>query len=307
MEIREFLTQQEAIVDIESIKEILKNKTILVTGGAGYIGSALCRYLFNFDVKKVIAFDIDDTRLHELWLEMDENKHFVSFLGNIRDIESLNEVFTTYDIDIVFHAGALKHVPLLELYPKEAVKTNINGTKNLIRIAIGKKVKYFINISTDKAADRSCILGRTKYVGETLCAYFGTRSQTKVLSVRFGNIYNSRGSVVPIFENQIKKNKMINITGKNMERYFILIEDAMNLTLQSMLLHESNNDIFTFDMGYPIKILDLANYLIDKSNQIVGINYIGNRPGDSLTEHLNGKKEQLEKTNHKKIMRIKKI
>lgn len=306
MKIEKFLNNPPASVDKEAITKHFKDKTVLVTGGAGYIGSVLCRMLFDFKVKKVIAFDIDDTRLHDLWLDMDENKSFVSYLGDIKDPTRIEELFNEYDIDIVFHASAIKHVPLAELYPKEAIKVNVIGTSNIVEAAL-QSVEQFINISTDKAADAIGVMGKTKKAAEQICIAYGEKEDTKVMSMRFGNIYGSRGSVVPTIKNKLKNKKPIQITDIAMERYFIKVEDAVLLTLQACTLNTGYEDIFTFDMGSPIKIWEIAEYYINKAglaDKDINIDIIGKRPGEKLKESLISRDESKIETSHPKIYRI---
>ena len=310
MELREFLNQPFCPVEEDKILEHFKGKTILVTGGAGSVGSMLCKKLFEYDVKKVIALDIDDTRLHELWLQMNEDQSFVSYLGNLRDYDQLTQLFINYNIDIVFHAGALKHVPLLELYPEEAIKTNILGTYNIVDLASKFYVEQFINISTDKAANPINIMGATKYVAEHICADKNlSKNIKKSMSVRFGNIYGSRGSVVPIFLNQIKQNREITITDPDMERFFILPEDAIRYTLQACTMNNSSNDKYIFNMGKQIKIEELAIYLVlhedpDPQQMDVIYNYTQARPGEKLSEVLIGHGEYHMDTQFPKILSV---
>jgi len=306
MNIREFLANPPVVVDNNKIRKHFNNKTVLVTGGAGYIGSALCHKLFDFGVSKVIAFDIDDTRLHNLWLEMDETKPFVSYLGDVKDNPRVTEVFNEYNIDIVFHTAAIKHVPLAELYPKEAVKVNVLGTNNVLKNAIIKNVDQFINISTDKAADAIGAMGKTKYAAELMCMAYGDayRVNKKIMTMRFGNIYDSRGSVVPTFKNKIRNDKPIQITDTSMERYFIKADDAILLTLHACTINEGYKDIFTFDMGRPIKIIDIANHLIEESGKDININIIGKRPGEKLNEVLFSENEMILETDHPRIYKI---
>ena len=308
MTIQELINNPAAEVEKERITEHFSGKTVLITGGAGYIGSRLCHALFDFGAKKVIAVDIDDTRLHELWLEMDKGETFVSCLGNITDLARLAEIFAEHKVNIVFHTAAIKHVPLAELHVKETIKTNVIGTENLLKIALAAhKVDQFINISTDKAADAINVMGKSKKVAETLCQSYGDEYDVNTMTVRFGNIYGSRGSVVPTFENKLKNNKPVQITDVNMERYFIKPEDAILLTLQACTFNKTPDEVFTFDMGDPIKIVDIIDHIV-QSLEIPAIKctleIIGMRPGEKLTETLLSHDESRIETEHPKIYKI---
>jgi len=294
-DIDKFLNRKKPEVDHEKIKDHFRNKIVLVTGGAGSIGSEICKKLFNYEVTHVIALDLDDTRLHELWLQMGKTQGFTSYIGDIRDYQRLIELFNSYKIDIVIHAAALKHVPLLELHPYEALKTNIIGTNLLLWQAFRSSVSQFINISTDKASNPTCILGETKYIGEALASDRGTRSKIKTMSVRLGNIFGSRGSVVPIFDSQIESGGPIKVTDEKMTRFFMSIDDAVSHILGAAILNTQSSDIFTFDMGEQYSILKLAEYMISLKGLIpykdIDISIIGLRPGEKLVEDLFGKDE----------------
>lgn len=303
MKIKDFLESPSVGIDGDSVKKHFNGKTVLVTGGAGYIGSRLCHMLFEVGARKVIAMDIDDTRLHELWLEMDENKPFVSCLGDVKDLIRVEEIFNEYEIDIVFHASAIKHVPLAELYPRETIKVNVLGTQNILKVGL-PKIKQLIHISTDKAADAIGVMGKTKKTAEVICTAYGEQEKKKVMSVRFGNIYGSRGSVVPIFEKKLRNGQSIQVTDVEMERYFIKAEDAIRLTLQACVLNRNPDDVFVFDMGEPIRILDIANHLMSRSGMTSGVEIIGKRPGEKISEVLTSYDEKKLKTSHHKIFRI---
>jgi len=308
MSIKEFIEKDLVHVDIDALHKYFSNKNILVTGAAGSVGSIICEELINFNPASIIAFDIDDTRLYELSLKIDR-KELIPYLGNITDIYSLSHLMHKYPIDVIIHSAALKHVPLLEHNPIMALNVNVFGTKNILNMMTANtNIQQLIHISTDKAVGPISILGVTKYINELDCLEYAVAHNKKVMSVRFGNIYGSRGSVVPIFENQIKNKKDLTITDIKMNRYFIKPKDAVLLTLQSCLYNKPGGNMYTFDMGEPFYIIDIAKYLIKKHNLILGkdinINIVGNRSGEKLSEKLTDIDEYTKETPHNKIWEI---
>ena len=293
-------------IDKEKIRRHFEYKSVLVTGGAGSIGSELCHTLFEFGVGKVVAFDNDDSRLHNLWLQMGEGKQFISYIGDVRDEVRVEQAMKEHRPEIVFHMAALKHVPLLELNVEEGIKTNMLGTQNVIVKALYCGAQQFINISTDKASNPTSVLGLTKYLAERYCSDAAVMyGKDRVMSVRFGNIYGSRGSVVPTFQKQIEKGGPVVITSPEMERYFIMPKHAILLTLQACLLNESPDDIFLFDMGDPVNIYDLAQHLVKVSGKHIPYAFTHPRPGEKINEDLIGIDEYAVSTDHEEILRIK--
>jgi FlaA1/EpsC-like NDP-sugar epimerase len=307
--IEDLLFREEIKIDKEKIKNLIKGKTVLVTGAGGSIGSEIVRQLLDFEPKKIIAFEIDETELHNLNLEIkdklqEKNVEFIPIVGDIRDIKKLERVFKAYKPGIVFHAAAYKHVPLMEYFPEEAIKTNVFGTYNLAKVSVETGVEKFVNISTDKAVNPSSIMGATKRLAEIICNSFNQLEKTKFVSVRFGNVLGSRGSVVPIFLEQIKKGGPVTVTHPEMKRYFMTIPEAVLLVFQAAAMGKGG-EIFVLDMGEPVKILTLAEELIRlhglEPYKDIDIVFTGLRPGEKLFEELLTAEEGTDKTYHEKV------
>lgn len=265
---------------------MIKDQNILITGGAGSIGSELVRQLS--PENRIFILDFNETALFDLLCE-EQKKGYAVYgrVGNIRDEKTVNDVFSDFKPDIVFHAAAYKHVTPMEMYPREAIETNTLGTLNLIEHAKRYETKKFIFISTDKAVQSSSIMGATKRVSEII-----TRNQGKGFSVvRFGNVLGSRGSVIPIWQKQIDKGEAITVTDPEMTRYMMTIEDACKLVIKAAT-HGVGGEIFVLDMGKKIKILDLAKRILEESKSDVGYKVIGVRPGEELSEKLMFEEEE---------------
>lgn len=312
--LEDLLARKPVKIDASLVREFIKGKIVFITGAAGSIGSEILRQIINFSPKKVIAFEIDETELHNLSLEIShlliqigKKIDFDYIVGDIRDFNKLDEIFKKYDIDIVFHAAAYKHVPLMEHYPEEAVKTNIFGTYNLVVLSKKHKIKKFINISTDKAVNPTSIMGATKRIAEIICSAFNDVT-TKYISVRFGNVLGSRGSVIPIFLEQIKHGGPVTVTHPEMKRYFMTIPEAVLLVFQSAAMG-SGGEVFVLDMGEPVKIVSLAKDLIKlqglEPNIDIKIEFTGLRPGEKLFEELLTAEEGTEATKHQSIFTAK--
>lgn len=256
----------------------MKNKRILITGGGGSIGSELVRQLCLNN--KVFLLDQNETATFDLTEELKLKGHWVNCrVGDIRDYATVNDVFSDFQPQIVFHAAAYKHVTPMEQYPIEAINTNIIGTYNVIHCAKRYKVPKFVYISTDKVIHANSIMGATKKVGEIMARNAG------YVAVRFGNVLGSRGSVIPIWQQQADRGEPLTITDKNMERYFMTIPQACELVIEAC--HSGNpGETLILDMGKPIKIFDLAKEIIERSGKEIGIKEIGIRPGETLTERL---------------------
>ena len=306
----DFLSRDEIQLNNAQISEYLHDKVVLVTGGGGSIGSELCRQIMRYQPRRLLIFDIYENCAYELETEL-RNKYgaeapVITLIGSIRDKARLDEVFETYHPSVVFHAAAHKHVPLMEISPAEAVKNNVFGTKNLLTSAAEHGVERFVQLSTDKAVNPTNVMGCTKRLCEMLIQSFASGTDMKCVAVRFGNVLGSHGSVIPLFEAQIKKGGPVTLTDPNIERYFMTIPEAAQLVLQAGALAESGN-IYVLDMGEPVKIMDLAKQLIRFYGYEPGVNMeikiVGLRPGEKLYEELMMDEEQdkMRRTQHNKI------
>lgn len=302
-----------AIVQSEQtpFKKEFKNKVVLVTGAAGSIGSEICRQILSFNPKKLIALDIWESGLYDLGLELadiDPENKFECIVANIQDRERLGEIFKKNSPDMVFHAAAYKHVPLMQDFPYEAVKNNVFGTKNLVETSIKHNVKKFVNISTDKAVEPTNVMGTTKLLSEKIVTYYNSKNKTKFCSVRFGNVLGSQGSVVPTFKKQIAKGGPVTVTDKRMTRYFMTIPEAVQLVLFAELLVKNGGEVFMLDMGEPVKIDDLARLMIRLSGYIpdvdIKIRYSGVRTGEKFEEKLINNNETRIVTGNERIFLI---
>ena len=306
----DFLSRDEVQLNSAQISEYLHDKVVLVTGGGGSIGSELCRQVMRFKPGKLLIFDIYENCAYELLMELQQKYGrdipVTVLIGSIRDKKRLDEVFETYHPTVVFHAAAHKHVPLMEVSPAEAVKNNVLGTKNLLVSASEHDVERFVQLSTDKAVNPTSVMGCTKRICEMLIQTFAGNTDMKCVAVRFGNVLGSHGSVIPLFEAQIKKGGPVTLTDPNIERYFMTIPEAAQLVLQAGALAESGN-IYVLDMGEPVKIMDLAKQLIRFYGYEPGVNMeikiVGLRPGEKLYEELMMDEEQdkMRRTQHNKI------
>ncbi|MCF7568663.1 polysaccharide biosynthesis protein [Sabulilitoribacter arenilitoris] len=282
------------------------NDTILITGAAGSIGAELTKQLVDCNYKKLILVDIAESPLYELQKELENKSQHVEFiLLNITEKESLNYLFKTHKPTLIFHTAAYKHVPLMESNPYEAVKLNIIGTKLLADLSITHSVKKFIFISTDKAVNPISVMGMTKRIAEYYLLNLNIEEKTKFIITRFGNIFGSNGSVVPLFISQINSGKPLTVTNKNISRYFICKGEACNLILKIATFKNFESSIFTFNMGNPIKILDLAKVLITFFDGEIDIKITNIRPGEKLHEDIISIDETLVATAHKEIMQVK--
>jgi FlaA1/EpsC-like NDP-sugar epimerase len=296
-------------LDWENIHRAIDNKTILVSGGGGSIGAEVCRQIAQLAPKKLIVVEQNEFNLYTLNLEMDRkfpDIHFVGYLTDICDQGVIKSIMKKNHIDIVFHAAAYKHVPMLEQQVQSAVKNNILGTKILADEAIAAKIEKFILISTDKAVNPTNIMGATKRAAEIFCQNYCQNAQTKFITVRFGNVLGSAGSVVPLFKQQIKSGGPLTVTHPDISRFFMTIPEATQLILQAAAMG-NGGEIFVLDMGEPVKISYLAEQLIMLSGLVPGedidIVYTGLRPGEKLHEELFHTAENLIKTTHEKILK----
>ncbi|WP_405202179.1 SDR family NAD(P)-dependent oxidoreductase [Dokdonia sp. LLG6352-1] len=293
----------------------IKGKTILVTGGAGSIGSEIARQVASYNPKRLIVLDQAETPLHSLSLELQNSFPKVDFEFVICDVANRNRLrilFDTFKIDIIYHAAAYKHVPLMENNPSEAILTNVYGTKNLADIAAKYKVSHFVMVSTDKAVNPTNVMGATKRAAEMYVQskFFdlqdkGKKRYTKFITTRFGNVLGSNGSVVPLFKKQIESGGPVTITHPDIIRYFMTIPEACQLVLEAGTMGEGG-EIFIFDMGEPVRIMDLAEKMIKLSgytvNEDIEIKITGLRPGEKLYEELLSDESKTLPTHHEKIM-----
>ena len=307
VDVLDLLGRDPIEVDIESIMGYVKDKVIMVTGGGGSIGSELCRQLVSHKPKQLIIFDIYENNAYDIQQELKINypdANVVTLIGSIRNVSRLESVFAQYNPDIVYHAAAHKHVPLMEVSPDEAVKNNVVGTWNVARMADKYGVKKFVMISTDKAVNPTNVMGATKRICEMIVQTYNEISKTDFVAVRFGNVLGSNGSVIPLFKRQIEAGGPVTVTDPNIIRYFMTIPEAVSLVLQAGA-YAKGGEIFILDMGEPVKIDDLAKNLIRLSGYTLGVNmeikYTGLRPGEKLYEELLMKEEGLQETDNKLI------
>lgn len=303
----DLLGREPVSLDIESISRYIKDKVILVTGAGGSIGSELCRQLADIGPGKLVALDIYENNLYELSIEMQRvhpSLEFVPVINSIRNRKALARVFEDYQPNVVFHAAAHKHVPLMESNPQEALLNNIVGTKNVIDLSDEWGVEKFILISTDKAVNPTNVMGATKRVAEMLMQDKSHKSRTSYSAVRFGNVLGSNGSVVPLFQKQIEQGGPVTVTHPEVTRYFMTIPEAVQLVIQTGAM-AAGGEIFVLDMGEPVKIKDLAESLIRLSGYTpytdIDIVYTGLRPGEKLYEELLMEEEGLKETSHGSI------
>ena len=311
--IEDLLGRGEVKLSQGEIRSYIKGKSILVTGAGGSIGSQIVREIFKFKPSQLVLVDVNENALYMLERDLDfEKSHskeyadiqYISEIVSIREKAALTEVFDKYKPNVVFHAAAHKHVPLMERRPQEAIKNNVFGTKNVMDVAIEKEVERFIMISTDKAVNPTNAMGASKRLTEIILQSKGNKYKTKFAAVRFGNVLGSNGSVIPIFKEQIKKGGPITITHRNIIRYFMTIPEAAQLVLQAGY-YASEGEIFLLDMGEPVKIIDLATNLIKLSGlepyKDIDIEEIGLRPGEKMYEELSLDYESSEKTDNQMI------
>jgi FlaA1/EpsC-like NDP-sugar epimerase len=286
VEIEDLLGRESNEIDVELISETLTDKVVAVTGAAGSIGSELCRQIAKMHPRKLVLVEIDESRLYELWLEMEKAWPGVSVMRicDIRDKRKIMRVFCEERPDVVFHAAAYKHVPIMEDEPCEAVRANVLGTINTVMAGNEVGAERFVLISTDKAVEPRNVMGATKRVAE-LVMLAAARHGIGAIAVRFGNVLGSRGSVVPIFEEQLRKGGPITVTDPDVTRYFMTIPEAARLVLQAQAM-SSGGDIFILDMGVPVRITDLAQRMIVLSGVPCQIEFTGLRPGEKMHEIL---------------------
>jgi FlaA1/EpsC-like NDP-sugar epimerase len=302
----DLLGRRELNTDIESVASYLTGRRVLVTGAGGSIGSELCRQIQRFAPASVVMLDRDESALQAVQISIEgrgllDSRDLV--VASIRDRERLVEVFDEHRPEVVFHAAALKHLSLLEMHPEEGFKTNVLGTHNMLSVAAEFGVSTFVNISTDKAADSTSVLGRTKRLAEQLTAHAARGNGGTYLSVRFGNVLGSRGSVIPLFRAQIARGGPVTVTHPDVTRFFMTIEEACQLVIQAGA-SEASGEVMVLDMGEPVQILELARRLINQSDRPIDIQFTGLRPGEKLHEVLFGPNEVPLPSEHPLISRV---
>ena len=305
------MDREPVVLDQKPIEDFIRGKTVLITGGAGSIGSELCRQVAKFSPCLLLVLDQDETGIFNISAELKENfpnLKISCLIANIRDEMKIDRIFKKYRPQIVFHAAAYKHVPLMEENPDEAVENNIFGTEIVARKSFEGRVKKFVFISTDKAVNPASIMGVTKRIGEMICQNLNQKNRTKFISVRFGNVLGSRGSVVPIFKEQISKGGPVKITHKDMRRYFMVTSEACLLVLEAGAIGQGG-EVFVLDMGNPLGIIDLAKELIKRSgfepNEEIKIEYTEPRPGEKFFEDILTAEEGTVATRNEKIFKAK--
>jgi FlaA1/EpsC-like NDP-sugar epimerase len=308
--IEDILGRKQVKIDISSIRNYLKGKRVLVTGAGGSIGSDITRQVASFKPSALIALDIDETELFNVDRKIKKEDNLIPLYPVVCDITDrfkVNRIIGKYLPDVIFHAAAYKHVPMMELYPEEAVKVNILGTRIVAETAIFHGVKKFVLVSTDKAVNPTSVMGATKYVAEKVVSRLNNEGVTEFTTVRFGNVVGSRGSVIEIFGEQIKNGGPVTVTDKGMKRYFMSISEAVSLILQAGAVGKGG-EVFVLDMGQPVRIMDIAIEMIRLSgfepDKDIPIIYKGIRPGEKLFEELYTPDEGCEKTAHPMIFKI---
>lgn len=306
IKVDDLLGREPICINSKNIKQYIQDKVVLVTGAAGSIGSELCRQIVKYEPSKLVLLDINENDLY--FLDLFLHRHYEINTGleicNIREEDKLDFLFNKYQPDIVFHAAAYKHVPLMEKNIEEAIKNNVFGTENLVMKSDKYNVDKFVLISTDKAVNPTNVMGATKRLAELIIERYNKRSETKFTAVRFGNVLGSSGSVVPLFKSLLKEGRDLTVTHEEVTRYFMTIPEAAQLVLEAGYI-AAGGEVFVLDMGEPIKIIDLAKKMIELSGLVLGeevnINITGLRPGEKLYEELLYDVNSCQKTENEKI------
>ena len=303
----DLLGRRKVVIDLQQISDYLVNRRVLVTGAGGSIGSELCRQLARFNPAELIMLDRDESALHEVQLSIHGRALLdtpQTVLADLRDEATINHIFDTRKPEVVFHAAALKHLPLLERYPLEAYQTNVLGTLTLLNAAQRTGVGVFVNISTDKAANPISVLGYSKRIAERVTAAVGEKANSgKYMSVRFGNVLGSRGSVLMSFRDQIAKGGPLTVTHRGVTRYFMTISEAVQLVIQAGAIG-SSGEALVLDMGTPVSIYDVAKQLVANSGKPVEIEIVGLRAGEKVHEELFGEGEEDTRPRHPLISHV---
>ena len=306
----DLLKRKPVKFDANEAEKEFKGRVVLVTGAGGSIGSELCRQLARCSPKKIVLLGQGENSIYNIDMELKEifrDIEIVPVIANIRDREKINKVMNEHRPSVVFHAAAYKHVRMMEKNPDEAYVNNVTGTKNIAEACRESDVEKFVLISTDKAVDPTSVMGQTKRQAEQLVLGLRGTGKTRFIVTRFGNVMNSRGSVIPLFKKQIAEGKPVTVTHPDVVRFFMTIPEAVQLVIRAALMGEGG-EIFVLDMGEPVKILDLAREMITLSGLEPGkdipIKFIGLKPGEKLTENLTAPDEEIFKTSHEKIWKV---
>jgi FlaA1/EpsC-like NDP-sugar epimerase len=311
VKVEDLLKRESVQLDLQMIEKFISGRRIMVTGAGGSIGSELCRQIMGFGPRRLILFERGENELYEIEVALREQFHdskaLVPVIGDVLDEYKIDYVLQEHAPEVIFHAAAYKHVPIMEMHPLDAIKNNILGTWNVVSKSCARGVQRFVLISTDKAVKPSSIMGATKRVAEMICQGFNQEGPTRFVAVRFGNVLESNGSVIPYFRRQIAHGGPVTVTHPEVTRYFMTIPEATQLVLQAGAMGKGG-EIYLLDMGDPIKILDLATDMISLSGLALGedidIKFIGLRPGEKLHEELIAEKESLRNTTHSKISEV---
>lgn len=308
IDVEDLLGREPVFLDKKLIADFIKSKKILITGAAGSIGSELSKQVASFSPSLLLILDQDETGIFNITNELKEKfpkLQIIPLICDIRYKAKIERIFDQYKPDIIFHAAAYKHVPLMEEHPDEAVKNNVFGTEIVANAALNSESEKFIFISTDKAVNPTSVMGATKRLGEMICQVLNKKGKTKFISVRFGNVLDSRGSVIPIFKEQIKSGGPVTVTHPEMKRYFMLNSEACLLVMEAGAIGEGG-EVFVLDMGKPIKILDLAKEMIKlagfEPDKDIPITFIGPRPGEKLFEEILSAEEGTLSTKYQKVL-----
>lgn len=307
VQVEDLLGREPVQVDLDDITQYIRNQVVLVTGGGGSIGSELCRQVARYQPKTLLILDNCENNVYEIDLEMKRSfpdLNIIPLVKDIRDRKTVIQVFKKHRPQVIFHAAAHKHVPMMEYNPEDAIKNNVMGTYHVAQVADMYRAKKFVLISTDKAVNPTSIMGASKRLAEMVIQYQDTISETSYVAVRFGNVLGSKGSVIPLFKKQIAEGGPVTVTHADMVRYFMTIPEAVQLVIQAGSMAKGG-EIFILDMGEPVKIMDLANSLIELSGfqpgQDIEIKVTGIRPGEKLYEELLTSEEGVTATTHKRI------
>lgn len=309
LELEDLLERPKVEADMARLLELISGKSVMVTGAGGSIGSELCRQVADLGAKAVVAYERHENSLYNIEMDFKRsrpNAMFYPIVGDINDMQRVEEALDAFRPDIIFHAAAHKHVPMMELNPREAIKNNVLGTRRVALLAEKHGVGAFVFISTDKAVNPTSVMGATKRACELVVSALADDSKTMFITVRFGNVLGSSGSVVPLFREQIKRGGPVTVTHPDINRFLMMIPEAVQLVLQAASIGEGG-EIFVLDMGEPIKIVDLARNLIMLSgfepDKDIKIEYVGLRPGEKLYEELFDKSENVATTSAEKVMK----